>query len=103
MGHPVHEMGLHMELWDITVGKWIFITGSFEDDDITHVEGDVNPVRDLDIIFDELRLKDLEYLSGARTKLERNRSVTDKAVKFELVGSLGICACYSGAVETVRK
>lgn len=31
--------------------------GSFEDDDIIHVEGDVNPVRDLEIIHDELRLK----------------------------------------------
>ena len=29
---------------------------------MTHVEGDVNPVRDLDIISEELRLKDIEYL-----------------------------------------
>ena len=26
------------------------------------MEGDVNPVRDLEIISDELRLKDLEFL-----------------------------------------
>merc|ERR1712179_12244 len=31
----------------------------FEDDDITHVEGGVDPVRDMEIIHDELRLKDL--------------------------------------------
>ena len=36
--------------------------GSFLDDDVTHVEGDVNPVRDLEIISNELRLKDLQYL-----------------------------------------
>ena len=36
--------------------------GTFEDDDVTHVEGDVNPVRDLDIISEELRLKDEQYL-----------------------------------------
>lgn len=30
---------------------------------MTHVEGDVNPVRDLEIISEELRLKDLEYLT----------------------------------------
>ena len=36
--------------------------GAFYDDDVTHVEGDVNPVRDLEIISDELRLKDLQYL-----------------------------------------
>ena len=29
----------------------------FEDDDVTHVEGEVNPVRDLEIISEELRLK----------------------------------------------
>ena len=33
------------------------ITGAFEDDDVTHVEGDVNPIRDLEIINEELRLK----------------------------------------------
>ncbi len=36
--------------------------GSFLDDDVTHVEGDVNPVRDLEIISNELRLKELQYL-----------------------------------------
>lgn len=38
------------------------MVGAFEDEDVTHVEGDVNPVRDLDIISSELRLKDMEYL-----------------------------------------
>jgi ribosome-binding ATPase YchF (GTP1/OBG family) len=33
------------------------LTRAFEDDDIIHVEGEVNPVRDLDIIHNELRLK----------------------------------------------
>lgn len=35
---------------------------AFSDKDVTHVEGEVNPVRDLEIIFNELRLKDLERL-----------------------------------------
>ncbi|XP_037780700.1 obg-like ATPase 1 [Penaeus monodon] len=43
----------------------------FDDDDVTHVEGDVNPVRDLEIILDELRLKDIEYVEGAYDKLEK--------------------------------
>lgn len=30
---------------------------AFEDADITHVEGDVNPVRDIEIINEELLLK----------------------------------------------
>ncbi|XP_076265804.1 obg-like ATPase 1 [Rhynchophorus ferrugineus] len=44
---------------------------AFEDDDVTHVEGDVNPVRDLDIIAEELRLKDEEVLMKNLEKLER--------------------------------
>ncbi|XP_049815267.1 obg-like ATPase 1 isoform X2 [Schistocerca nitens] len=44
---------------------------AFEDDDVTHIEGDVNPVRDLDIISEELRLKDEEYLMTHMEKLER--------------------------------
>ena len=40
-----------------------FISGAFDDEDVTHVEGDINPVRDLEIIHEELRLKDEQYLS----------------------------------------
>ena len=36
--------------------------GVFEDEDVTHVEGDVDPVRDLEIIHEELRKKDEEYI-----------------------------------------
>jgi len=45
---------------------------AFEDDDIIHVDGDVNPVRDLETISEELRLKDEEYLLTNLEKLERN-------------------------------
>lgn len=34
-----------------------FPLGVFDDDDVTHVEGDVNPIRDIEIIQEELRLK----------------------------------------------
>lgn len=34
----------------------------FDDAEIIHVEGDVNPVRDLQIINDELRIKDIEFV-----------------------------------------
>lgn len=33
----------------------------FDDAEITHIEGDVDPVRDLQIISDELRQKDIEF------------------------------------------
>lgn len=44
---------------------------AFEDEDVIHVEGDVNPVRDIEIINEELRLKDLEYVTGVHEKLAR--------------------------------
>jgi obg-like ATPase 1 len=47
------------------------MTRIFEDDLVTHVEGDVNPVRDMEIIHEELRLKDLEYLDKTVDHLER--------------------------------
>ncbi|VVT49693.1 uncharacterized protein SAPINGB_P002396 [Magnusiomyces paraingens] len=34
----------------------------FDDAEIIHIEGDVDPVRDLQIILDELRLKDMEFV-----------------------------------------
>ncbi|KAG8169430.1 hypothetical protein KVR01_000175 [Diaporthe batatas] len=37
----------------------------FDDAEIIHVEGDVNPTRDLDIIAEELRLKDIEFVEKA--------------------------------------
>ncbi|KAI9295025.1 GTP-binding protein YchF [Neoconidiobolus thromboides FSU 785] len=36
---------------------------SFEDENIIHVEDKINPTRDLDIIHNELRIKDMEYLT----------------------------------------
>lgn len=43
----------------------------FESEDISHVEGDINPIRDLEIIEDELRLKDLEYVTKEWDKSEK--------------------------------
>lgn len=44
---------------------------AFDDTDVTHVEGEVNPVRDLDIIAEELRLKDEEKLLQNLDKVEK--------------------------------
>ncbi|KAI1329673.1 P-loop containing nucleoside triphosphate hydrolase protein [Xylariaceae sp. FL0255] len=45
----------------------------FDDAEIIHVEGDVNPVRDLDIIAEELRSKDIEFTEKA---LENQKKLT---------------------------
>nr|CAD7458340.1 unnamed protein product [Timema tahoe] len=62
------------------------VSGAFEDDDVTHIEGEVNPVRDLEIISEELRLKDEELLKAIIEKMERNvLRGTDKKLKAEYV------------------
>ncbi len=43
----------------------------FDDAEIIHVEGDVDPVRDLDIISDELRVKDMEFVQKALEALRK--------------------------------
>ncbi len=48
--------------------------GTFEDSEITHVEGEVDPVRDLDIINEELRLKDEEYFSKVGAPAFQNKN-----------------------------
>ncbi|KAF1984670.1 hypothetical protein K402DRAFT_358608 [Aulographum hederae CBS 113979] len=41
----------------------------FDDAEIIHVEGDVDPVRDLDIISEELRIKDIEFVEKGHENL----------------------------------
>jgi len=43
---------------------------AFDDPDVTHVEGEVDPIRDLNIIAEELRLKDLEKIDKILPELE---------------------------------
>jgi len=61
------------------------MTRAFEDDDIIHVEGEVNPVRDMDIIHNELRLKDLESVTALVNSKEKVvMRGADKEAKAEL-------------------
>lgn len=69
---------------------------AFEDDDVTHIEGDVNPVRDLEIIGEELRLKDEEMLMKNLEKLERTvLRGGDKKMKPEYVSCFIHKKCVS--------
>lgn len=63
--------------------------GAFEDEDIIHVEGCVDPVRDIEIIHEELRMKDEEMIGPIIDKLEKT-SVRggDKKLKPEYVSEL---------------
>ncbi|GAB7338768.1 hypothetical protein MBLNU457_5477t1 [Dothideomycetes sp. NU457] len=43
----------------------------FDDAEIIHVEGDVDPIRDLNIISEELRIKDIEFTEKALENVTR--------------------------------
>jgi GTP-binding protein YchF len=63
-----------------------FVSRCFEDDDITHVEGRIDPLSDLDIIETELMLADLESLEKRVPNLEkRARQDKDSANTLRLV------------------
>lgn len=55
-----------------------YVLRCFEDDDITHVEGAVDPLRDAEIIETELVLADLERLEKRRESLTRKARGNDK-------------------------
>eukprot|EP00922_Rhytidocystis_sp_ex-Travisia-forbesii_P069588 GHVS01103912.1.p1 GENE.GHVS01103912.1~~GHVS01103912.1.p1 ORF type:complete len:391 (+),score=50.98 GHVS01103912.1:177-1175(+) len=62
------------------------VVRAFDDGDIVHSEGEVNPVNDLETISSELRLKDIErcdrLIDDAQKSL--NRNAKDKHKQFEL-------------------
>lgn len=55
----------------------------FEDENVTHVDGSVDPVRDKEIIDAELQLKDLETLEARLNKVEKQaKTGGDKEAKI---------------------
>ena len=55
----------------------------FDDDNITHVDGTVDPVRDKVIIDYELQLKDLETIESRIAKTQKAAATGDKTAKLQ--------------------
>jgi GTP-binding protein YchF len=62
----------------------IQVVRCFEDENIIHVEGSVNPIRDIETIQIELALADLGSLEKRRDKANRAARAGDKQAKAEL-------------------
>ena len=62
----------------------IHVLRCFEDDNITHVDGTIDPIRDKEIIDTELQLKDLETIEGRLAKTEKAAAAGNKDAKVEL-------------------
>lgn len=61
-----------------SVDAILHVVRCFEDDDITHVDGDIDPIRDLTTIETELLLADLESLEKRLPNLEKRARGSDK-------------------------
>ncbi len=62
----------------------VHVVRCFEDNSITHVEGSVDPIRDIEIINLELILADQQSIENRISKVERKARAKDKDAIFEL-------------------
>ncbi|WP_320664809.1 redox-regulated ATPase YchF [Prochlorococcus sp. MIT 1223] len=57
----------------------VHVVRCFEDDDVIHVSGSVNPARDIEIINLELSLSDLAQVEKRRERLKKNLRTNEEA------------------------
>ncbi|SRR5690554_194691 len=74
----------------------IHVLRCFDDDNVTHVDGSVDPVRDKDIIDIELQLKDLETVEKRLEAVQRAAKSGDKTAKR----SEELLSAYKAALES---
>ena len=77
----------------------IHVLRCFDDDNITHVDGSVNPVRDKEVIDLELQIKDLETVDARIQKVEK-QAVSGKEAEAKKL--LDILLKYKDALEAGR-
>lgn len=58
----------------------VHVVRCFDDDNIVHVDGKVNPIEDKEVIDMELQLKDLENIEKRLVKLRKQSKTGDKAI-----------------------
>ncbi len=74
----------------------LHVVRCFDDDNITHVDGSVDPVRDMEIINTELQLKDLETVDSRLAKtLKAAQTGGDKVAKLQAE----VLQAYKAALE----
>ncbi|KAL0563383.1 hypothetical protein V5O48_018685, partial [Marasmius crinis-equi] len=85
------------------------VVRAFDDSEVIHVEGDVDPCRDMDIIQTELRLKDIEWVEKHLDGMKKtnrslgSNSLADKAKKEEIATIEKIYKVLTEDKKDVRK
>lgn len=62
----------------------VHVVRLFESEQISHVEGDIDPLRDIEILETELIMKDLETISNRREKTERMLKTGENKYREEI-------------------
>ncbi len=73
----------------------IHVLRCFDDDNVTHVDGSIDPVRDKEIIDTELQLKDLETIESRLLKQQKIAATGNKEAKTEV----SVMLAYKQALE----
>lgn len=76
----------------------IHVLRCFDDDNITHVDGTIDPIRDKEIIDTELQLKDLETIEGRLAKDLKAAAAGNKDAKV----NVAVLSAYKEALEQGR-
>ena len=61
----------------------IHVLRCFDDENVTHVDGTVNPVRDKEVIDIELQLRDLETIESRITRVQKMANAGDRDAKLQ--------------------
>jgi GTP-binding protein YchF len=75
----------------------------FDDPNVVHVDGKVDPVRDKEVIDIELQLKDLETVEARIKKVEKQASIGDKEAKrrYDLLERIRLALLKGESARTV--
>ena len=61
----------------------IHVLRCFDDENVTHVDGTVNPVRDKEVIDTELQLRDLETIESRISRVQKMANAGDRDAKLQ--------------------
>ncbi len=78
-----------------------YVLRCFEDDDVAHVEGRVDPIADAETVETELMLADLDSLERRRAAVEKKAKGQDKEAKTQLA-LIGIAFKYVSEGKPAR-
>jgi GTP-binding protein YchF len=72
------------------------IVRCFEDDNVVHVDGSLDPLRDVEVIQTELNLADLETVDKRISRTEKQAKTGDRKLQEELAVLVRVRDCLNG-------